>query len=57
MTEYGEICGIYKENVRKPKNTGSDAIIWDYYNKINEYFRSEDNAKNKHFKGSHIYIK
>ncbi|KAF0712377.1 Uncharacterized protein FWK35_00035125, partial [Aphis craccivora] len=33
----------YKANVKKSNNTGSDSIIWEYFNDFNEHFGTKDN--------------
>lgn len=30
-------------NVKKSNSTGTDSIIWEYYNNFNEHFGSKDN--------------
>jgi len=33
----------YKANVKKSNSTGTDSIIWEYYNDFNEHFGTKDN--------------
>ncbi|KAL5246456.1 hypothetical protein ACI65C_013864 [Semiaphis heraclei] len=41
--KWRNLCQTYKANVKKSNSTGTDSIIWEYYNDFNEHFGAKDN--------------